>query len=76
LASALLTAASPTRLAVYDRRAREGLKKVELELPDKPPLFYARYMRLIQRCRAEAAEAGCQWLARDVDLALFMLGGQ
>jgi hypothetical protein len=31
LASALLTAASPNRLAVYDKRARKGLEKVELE---------------------------------------------
>jgi hypothetical protein len=75
LASALLTAASPTRLAVYDRHARKGLEEVELELTGKPPLFYARYMRQIQRCRAEAADAGHRWSARDVDLALFMLGG-
>jgi hypothetical protein len=74
LASAVLTAASPTRLAVYDRHARKGLEEVELELTDKPPLFYARYMRLIQRCRAEAEDEGRRWSARDVDLALFMLG--
>lgn len=76
LASALLTAASPDRLAVYDRRARKGLQRVELELAEEPPLFYARYMRLIEGCRAEAAGAGYRWSARDVDLALFILGGK
>lgn len=70
LASALLTAAAPDRLAVYDRRARQGLERVGLELPDAPPHFYARYMRLIEQCRAEAADEGYQWSARDIDLAL------
>jgi hypothetical protein len=37
LASALLTAAAPTRFAVYDKRARTGLRKVELELTDDAP---------------------------------------
>jgi hypothetical protein len=76
LASALLTAAFPTRLAVYDKRARKGLRKVGLELADEPPFFYARYMKLIEQCRAEAADEGHRWSARDVDLALYMLGGQ
>jgi hypothetical protein len=77
LASALLTAASPTRLAVYDKRARKGLQRVELELADKPPrFFYTRYMLLIEQCRAEAADEGHQWSARDVDLALYILGGK
>ena len=76
LASALLTAASPTRLAVYDKRARKGLGELELELADKPPLFYARYMMLIEQCRAEAADLGHRWSPRDVDLALYMLGGK
>ena len=76
LASALLTAAAPTRLAVYDKRARSGLRKVELELTDDAPLFYARYMMLIEQCRAEGAEAGNRWSARDVDLALWILGGK
>lgn len=76
LASALLTAAAPTRLAVYDKRARGGLWKVELELTDRAPLFYARYMALIQQCRKEGAEVGNRWSARDVDLALWILGGK
>jgi hypothetical protein len=74
LASALLTAAAPTRLAVYDKRARRGLERVELELADYLPLFYARYMTLVEQCRAEGAQFGHRWSARDVDLALYMLG--
>jgi hypothetical protein len=72
LASALLTAAAPTRLTVYDKRAC----KVGLELTDDPPLFYARYMMLIEQCRAEDGEVGNRWSARDVDLALWILGGR
>lgn len=74
LASALLTAASPTRLAVYDKRARKGLQNVKLELADEPPLFYARYMELIEQCRAEAATEGHRWSACDIDLAPYILG--
>lgn len=76
LASALLTAAAPTRLAVYDKRARSGLQKVELDLTDRGPRFYARYMTLIEQCRTEGADAGNRWSARDVDLALWILGGK
>jgi hypothetical protein len=74
LASAVLTAAAPTRLAVYDKRARRGLQKVELELTNQGPAFYGRYMTLIARCLIEAEQMGCRWLARDVDLALLILG--
>jgi hypothetical protein len=74
LASALLVAASPDRLAVYDKRAHLGLQKVELDLPSDSPHFYARYMSLIEQCRAEAADQGHQWSAREVDLALWILG--
>ena len=56
---------------MYDKRARKGFERIELELADTPPFFYARYMRLIERCRAEATELGHQWSARDVDLTLF-----
>jgi len=76
LASAVLTAASPTRLAVYDKRERRGLQEISLDLADQGPAFYGRYMALIEQCLAEAKQAGCRWLARDVDLALFMLGGK
>ena len=74
LVSALLTAAVPTRLAVYDKRARSGLQRVELELTDRGPRFYARYMTLIEQCPNSGADAGNRWSARDVDLALWILG--
>jgi hypothetical protein len=50
-----------------------GLQKAELELPNASPHFYARYMSLIEQCRAEAVDEGHQWSAREVDLALWVL---
>jgi hypothetical protein len=74
LASAVLAAAAPTRLAVFDKRAHSALGQVGLELPGNAPGFYAHYTSLIEQCRTEAAGAGLTWSARDVDLALYMLG--
>jgi hypothetical protein len=74
LASALLMAACPSKLAVYDRRAHAGLVKVGLDLHPRAPEFYARYMTLIGQCRAEGAAAGYQWSPHEVDLALFVIG--
>jgi hypothetical protein len=76
LASAVLTAAAPLRLAVFDKNARLGLGQIGLELPVNASSFYAKYMTLIEQCRSEAADAGHEWLAREVDLALYMLGKQ
>jgi hypothetical protein len=74
LASALLAAACPSRLAVYDRRAHAGLVKIGLDLDGRAPEFHERYMTLIDQCRAEGAAAGCQWSPHEVDLALFVVG--
>ena len=76
LASALLTAAAPTRFAVYDKRAHKGLQEVGLELTNNVPRFYARYMKLIKQCQEEAADLGNRWSAREVDLALWIVGGK
>ncbi|NED58704.1 hypothetical protein G3I24_48445 [Micromonospora aurantiaca] len=75
LPSALILAIAPTRMAVYDKRARKGLAEVCLPLSDGPGR-YRRYMELIEQCRGELAEqgAGIQ-TAREVDLALYWLGG-
>jgi len=73
LASALLCAAAPARLAIYDSRAQRGLALVELELSDAAGR-YSRYLALIEQCRTELAGAGLAWRAREVDLALFQLG--
>lgn len=75
LPSALILAAAPDRMAVYDRRARKGLAKVCLPLRDGPGR-YRRYMDLVEQCRVELAEQGAGiHTARDVDLALYWLGG-
>ncbi|PRX50858.1 hypothetical protein B0I33_1019 [Prauserella shujinwangii] len=74
LASALLTAAAPDRMAVYDRRAVAGLSRVGLDL-DSGPDLYGRYLERVEALRALAAEHGADWRARDVDVALFHLGG-
>jgi len=75
LASALLLAAAPSRMAVYDRRAQKALRLLNLELDAKSGR-YGRYMSLVEQLAQEASEAsGRTWTARDVDLALYWLGG-
>ncbi|WP_328383586.1 hypothetical protein OHQ88_13945 [Micromonospora zamorensis] len=75
LPSALILAAAPDRMAVYDRRAHKGLAKVCLPLHDGPGR-YRRYMELVEQCRIELAEQGAGiHTAREVDLALYWLGG-
>lgn len=73
LASAVLFAAAPTRMAVYDRRAQTGLSRLDLTLSPKPGR-YGRYMTLIEQLRAAVNETGQQWQARHVDVALYWLG--
>lgn len=73
LASALLLAASPDRMAVYDRRARAGLKILNLTLSAAPGR-YGRYMKLVQDLQSTAARYGQTWTPRDVDIALYWLG--
>lgn len=75
LASAVCLAIAPERLAVYDRRARKGLTQVELYLTEGVGR-YGRYMCLLEQCRSELAEQGHAWSARQLDLALYYLGGQ
>lgn len=75
LASALLTAAAPERMAIYDRRAQAGLTKLGISLSAKRGR-YGRYMDIIESLAATAQHHGKSWAARDVDLALFWLGGQ
>jgi hypothetical protein len=75
LASALLTAAAPERMAVYDRRAQAGLAKLGLSLSAKRGR-YGRYMKIVEGLAATAEHHGRSWSAREVDLALYSLGGQ
>lgn len=74
LASALLLAAAPERMAVYDRRAQSGLEILGLTLTAAPGR-YGRYMTLVETLRATASQHRHTWIARDVDVALFWLGG-
>lgn len=74
LASALLLAAAPERMAVYDRRAMAALKKLGLSLSTASGR-YGRYMALVEDLRAVANSHGHTWTARDVDIALYWLGG-
>jgi hypothetical protein len=74
LASALLTAAAPGRMAVYDRRAQSAIGLLGFELSAAPGR-YGRYMRLVDEIRDQASvSTGRSWTARDVDLSLYWLG--
>lgn len=74
LASALLLAAAPSRMAVYDRRAQAALALLGIQLSAAPGR-YGRYMALVESLRDELLVTSAHaWTARDVDLALFALG--
>ena len=73
LASALLLAAAPGRMAVYDRRAQKGLGILGLPLSAAAGR-YGRYMALVESVRSTALTHGVGWTARDVDVALYRLG--
>lgn len=75
LASTVCFVAAPHRLAVYDSRAHRGLGAVDLELTDRPGR-YGRYIELVEGCRDELRQFGHAWRARQVDLALYQLGGR
>lgn len=74
LASAVLCALAPHRLAVYDRRAHAGLHSLGIELSNGSGR-YGRYMVAVEQLRARAVESGHELTVRDVDLALYTLGG-
>ncbi|WP_422935805.1 hypothetical protein [Sinomonas sp. P47F7] len=75
LASALLFAAAPDRMAVHDRPAHAGLMELGLPLSNARGR-YGRYMLLVEDLREAATKRGHCWSARDVDLALYQLGGK
>lgn len=74
LASAVLVAAAPNRMAVYDRRAQRGLELLGKTLTSSRGR-YGRYMLLIGELLVLARQHDRPWTARDVDLALYWLGG-
>jgi len=73
VASTLLTAGAPDRMAVYDRRAVATLEG--LGFPD-PEGYYSRYMSAVcELVEKVTVTTGARWSPRDVDKALFVLGG-
>ncbi|WP_216854567.1 hypothetical protein [Rhodococcus opacus] len=73
IASTILTAGAPSRMAIYDRRAVAAL--VALGFPN-PDGYYSRYMATICGLVDLVNNAeGTSWVARDVDKALFMMAG-
>lgn len=76
LASAVLVAAAPGRMAVYDRRAHAALNRWGIQLGNAPGR-YGRYMQVVDDVRDIVSTThGLSWTARDVDLALYWLGGR
>lgn len=74
LASAVLYALAPARMAVYDRRAQSGLERLGLVLTARPGR-YGRYMALVEQMILETSTIGAEMSSREIDLALFTLGG-
>lgn len=54
LASAVLTAAAPDRMAVYDRRAHNGLRTLGIPLSHAPGR-YSRYIEAIDQLQTPSA---------------------
>lgn len=72
VASTLLTAGAPDRMAVYDRRTVAALVGLGFSAPSG---YYSRYMTTV--CALLEAVNGATrqgWRPRDVDKALFVLG--
>ncbi|MFD8598177.1 hypothetical protein ACFV1L_24550 [Kitasatospora sp. NPDC059646] len=69
LASALLTAAAPSRMAVYDRHTHRSLHRIGLHLTNSPGR-YARYIALLDHLLATGPQPAT-WTARDLDIALY-----
>lgn len=72
VASTILTAGAPARMAVYDVRAINALGNLNC-----PPSGdgYGDYMETVVELMQEVNQTGTSWYPRDVDKALYMLGG-
>ncbi|MFD3557955.1 hypothetical protein ACFWWA_38545 [Streptomyces goshikiensis] len=73
LASAVLTAAAPRRMAVYDQRVQRALDLCGLTLT-KESGRYGRYMEIIDTLLTHSEGRADDWTARDVDIALYWVG--
>ncbi|WP_256363323.1 hypothetical protein [Streptomyces sp. TRM70350] len=75
LASAILTAAAPTRMAVYDRRVPHALDNLGLPLTLTPtPGRYGRYLQLLDDLLQHPRAHTDGWTARGIDTALYWTG--
>jgi hypothetical protein len=74
LASALLLALAPSRMAVWDRRVGATLKALRL-YPSGEPQFYGSYLSTTLALASEMASGEERYTPRDVDLALFHVAG-
>ncbi|MFE9976601.1 hypothetical protein ACFYRD_39380 [Streptomyces hirsutus] len=72
LASAVLTAAAPDRMAVYDRRAHTALRSLGVTLTHSRGR-YSRYIDAIDRLLASAPDPARSWTPREMDTALYHL---
>ncbi|MFE7427483.1 hypothetical protein [Streptomyces sp. NPDC057545] len=73
LASAVLTASAPQRMAVYDRRVQHALDTLGLILTPAPGR-YGRYMQLLDDLLRHSGAHADTWTARDIDTALYWTG--
>jgi hypothetical protein len=73
LASAVLTAAAPQRMAVYDRRVQYALDTLSLPLAPTPGR-YGRYLQLLDDLLHHGGAHADGWTARDIDTALYWTG--
>ncbi|MFB7198308.1 hypothetical protein ACFC1L_42230 [Streptomyces sp. NPDC056210] len=73
MASAVLTAAAPKRMAVYDRRVQHALNALGLALT-RAPGRYGRYMQLLGYLLDHPHQHADDWTARDIDTALYWIG--
>ncbi|MFH8365137.1 hypothetical protein ACH4FV_36930 [Streptomyces anulatus] len=72
LASAVLTAAAPDRMAIYDRRAHNGLRTLGIPLSHAPGR-YSRYIEAIDQLLTAAPDPIRNWTARDIDTTLYWM---
>jgi hypothetical protein len=72
LASAVLTAVAPHRMAVYDRRAHTSLRSLGIPLTHAPGR-YSRYIAALDHLLSQAPSPAHAWAPRDLDIALYSL---
>ncbi|MFF5651998.1 hypothetical protein ACFY8N_26730 [Streptomyces collinus] len=72
LASAILTAAAPDRMAIYDRRAHSALHTLGITLSHAPGR-YSCYIQTIDQLLAAAPAPIRTWTPRDMDTALYWM---